>query len=283
VDELIELIRQVKSDQRVSRRGIPVGYAGVYTTFLGHPQLVAELDFLLIHVHPYHEGLPVEEAAAYVLERWVDVKSKYPSKEVIIGETGWPTEGDTKDAAVPSEENQRAFLEDFVNVALRENVPYFWFEGFDEKWKRDLSGVEAAAHRGLFYSDRTTKPPIRDFFASPPPLADILRPAPCGAGPDQLRRIKGQVYGINRTEVSSYRVIIYAGTDKWYVQPFTDQPLTRIRRNLKWSSRSHLGQLYAAFLVPEGYVPPNTLPIWPPSPDPPLNDDVLAISVKEWR
>jgi len=275
-DELISLIRKVKNDDRVRRWGIPVGYADVYTTFLNDPGLVAELDFLLIHIHPYHDGIPVDEAPEYVYEKWRMVKNAYPGMEVIIGETGWPTKGATKGGAVPCEANQQEFLRYFVKLALKENIPYFFFEAFDENWKREASGVEAEAHWGLWYSDRTMKP--RRFFCSPSPLIDILRPAACGAGPDRVDNIAGRVYGIHPGERSSYRVVIYAKTNRWYVQPFESEPLTLIRGNLTWSNRIHLGGFYAALLVREGYRPGPQLDELPP-----VDDHVLAIAVKVCR
>ncbi|MFC1755303.1 glycosyl hydrolase family 17 protein [Thermoproteota archaeon] len=281
--QLIELIRSVKSHECVKRLGIPVGYADVYTTLLNYPgidDLLALLDFLLVHIHPYHDGLPVEEAAEYVHRKWKLVKDQYenpyPDMDIIIGETGWPTAGETKGDAVPGERNQQYFLKSFVEIALRENIPLFFFEAFDEEWKGDESGVEAESHWGLWYADRTMKP--RRFFSAPPPLVDILQTARCGAGPDRMDKIAGRVYGINPRELGSYRVVLYAGTNVWYVQPFANQPLTKIRRNLTWSNRTHLGDVYAALLVREGYDP---LPVIPSLPE--TNGDVVAIVVKDCR
>ena len=108
-----------------------------------------------------------------------------------------------------------------------------------------------------------------------------------------MRRIGGQVHGIDRSERGDYRVVIYAGTNQWYVQPLRTEPLTRIRGNLKWSNKTHLGEAYAALLVREGYVPAETLPFreWPsylvPPPArpsrllPPLDGDVVATAVED--
>lgn len=276
--DLVEWIRYAKTDEMVRRKGIPVGYADVYETFLADPGLVAELDFLLVHVHPYWEGLPVEAAAQYAYDAWLLVKSAYPGKEVILGETGWPTAGDTVGDAVPSEENQRIFLEDFVTLALAGNVPYFFFAAFDEWWKRDASGVEAEAHWGLWYSEREMKRRIADFFTSPPPLIEISRAPRCVAGLDVMPSIGGRVYGIPRSERRSYGVVLYARTNQWYVQPFVDRPLTRIRRSLIWANRTHPGEVYSALLVREGYLPSPTLQQLP-EPD----GDVLAVAVKDCR
>jgi hypothetical protein len=90
-------------------------------------------------------------------------------------------------------------------------------------------------------------------------------------------------------------VVIYAGTNQWYVQPLLTAPLTRIRGTLKWSNKTHLGEAYAALLVREAYLPPDTLPFpeWPsylvPAPAgpsrllPPLGGDVIATAVRDCR
>ena len=58
----------------------------------------------------------------------------------------------------------------------------------------------------------------------------------------------------------NYRVVIYAKTDKWYVQPFIDSPLTMISPEpCNWESFTHSWDKLAAFLVPSNYDPPATL------------------------
>lgn len=56
-----------------------------------HPILAENVDFLLIHIHPYWNGVDIENAAQYVVEKYYTVMQAYPEKEIIIGETGWPT------------------------------------------------------------------------------------------------------------------------------------------------------------------------------------------------
>jgi len=81
-----------------------------------------------------------------------------------------------------------------------------------------------------------------------------------GAGPDVLERIAGTASGVNETEC---KVVIFAHTDSWYVQPYIDSPYTSISADCKWESDTHLGSEYVAFLVKPDYKPPSktgTLP-----------------------
>lgn len=279
VSQLTDLVRRVRSDEKIGRKGIPIGYSAAHDTVLDPPdgfdELMAELDFLMVNLHPYWAGVPVEDAAEWTWAAWLEIAQvRYPGLKVIIGETGWPTAGRRAEA---NPENQRRFLEDFVRLAKERNVPYFWFEAFDERWKQDASGVVEEAHWGLFSSDRNMKPRIADFFASPPILIDILRPAPCGTGKNHVRKISGRIYGIDPSERGDYRVVIYAGTNQWQLQP-----LTRIRGRLKWSNKTHPGDVYAALLVREGYTPAETLP-FRDGLLPALDANVLATVVVDCR
>jgi len=169
-DELIEYIRSVKDNTT-----IPVSTAEIWSTWLEHPQLAENVDFIIVHIHPYWEGypygenqlhlegIPVSDAAEHVVEKWREVKAKYPDKTVIIGETGWPTQGESNGDAIPSEENQRTFLSEFLDLAEENGIQYFYFEVFDEKWKEKFEGV-VGAHWGLYYSNGTLKPLLYDLI-----------------------------------------------------------------------------------------------------------------------
>ncbi|TKJ44038.1 hypothetical protein CEE36_02655 [candidate division TA06 bacterium B3_TA06] len=153
-EELIEYIKEVRDST-----GLEVTTAEIWG--LWDDSLAENVDFVLAHVHPYWENIAVDDAAAYVKEKWEYLNVQFPGKEVIIGETGWPSEGDPRGDAVPSEENQRIFLDSLKRIAEEENMPYFYFEAFDEKYKVTSEG-EVGAHWGIYYSDDSIKPLLKD-------------------------------------------------------------------------------------------------------------------------
>ncbi|HEX4169629.1 MAG TPA: glycoside hydrolase family 16 protein [Bryobacteraceae bacterium] len=60
------------------------------------------------------------------------------------------------------------------------------------------------------------------------------------------------------------RIVLYAKTGAWWLQPLTSEPFTDVQANSKWINTTHLGTDYAALLVEPGYAPPastNELPI----------------------
>jgi hypothetical protein len=104
------------------------------------------------------------------------------------------------------------------------------------------------------------------------PSIKIDRPAPCGGGPDQMAQIAGTTTG---ADPATQRVVLFAGTDVWYVQPYTAAPLTSLGRDGNWTSPSHLGQRYAALLVTSPtYKPPMTTFALPE-----VGSEVLAVDV----
>jgi len=78
-------------------------------------------------------------------------------------------------------------------------------------------------------------------------------------GPDTLDVIQGRVVGAQRGQ----RIVLFAKSGVWWVQPEARQPFTEIRDDGTWTSPTHLGTEYAALLVDAAYRPPvsaETLP-----------------------
>lgn len=100
-----------------------------------------------------------------------------------------------------------------------------------------------------------------------------MPPAEKGGGPE-LDQIRGRVNGASNQR----QVILYARSGAWYVQPFADQPFTKIESDSTWSSPTHLGTEYAALLVEPGYIPsPVTFTL--PAP----GNGVVAVAVVDGR
>ncbi len=77
-----------------------------------------------------------------------------------------------------------------------------------------------------------------------------------GGGPDITKIVSGKAEGIG---VNSLLVVVYAKAGgKWWVQPTTDSPFTKIEGG-QWQNETHLGLQYAALLVTKDFKPSNTL------------------------
>jgi exo-beta-1,3-glucanase (GH17 family) len=146
VSDLREIIRSVRP-----RVNVPVTYADVWEFWLRYPEVGADVDFVTIHFLPYWEDVPVraEAAAAHVDEIRRQVALAFPGKEILIGETGWPSNGRMRDGALPSRINQARFVSEILDRARRDNFRVNLFEAYDEPWKRRWEGT-VGGYWGLF-------------------------------------------------------------------------------------------------------------------------------------
>ena len=159
-DELINYIRQVKSAVKQ-----PVSYADVWSMYMKYPQLIKEVDFITIHILPYWEDepIPVENAPAHV-ERIVnqvqqEANTLAPGKSILIGESGWPSEGKQRGRSIPSVVNEARFIRDFIAVANKNGFDYNIVEAFNQPWKAAFEGI-IGANWGLYDSDRNQMFPL---------------------------------------------------------------------------------------------------------------------------
>jgi len=146
--ELAATIRSIKAQV-----AIPVTYADVWEVWLRNREIYDAADFVTVHILPYWEDIPVRAkfAAAHVDAIHRRMASAFPGKEILIGETGWPSEGRMRDAALPSRTNQARVVSEILDLARRENFRVNLFEAYDESWKQELEGT-VGGYWGLFDS-----------------------------------------------------------------------------------------------------------------------------------
>ncbi|MHB1356919.1 MAG: glycoside hydrolase family 17 protein [Anaerolineae bacterium] len=152
---LIEYMQRVKS--QVPQR-VRVTTGDTWYRWLVQPNLAAAADFIQAHIFPYWEptAVPISGALDFVKEKYQLLVDTYPGKEVVIGETGWSSAGETRGGAVPSLQNHNRYLTEFVAWAQEARISYYLFEAFDESWKTKNEG-EVGGHWGIYYSNRTRK------------------------------------------------------------------------------------------------------------------------------
>lgn len=150
---LAELINEVNA--KVSQ---PVTYADVWEFWLKHPEVAPTVDFVTIHLLPYWEDDPsgIEQALGKVAEVRQTFGNAFAPKDIMIGETGWPSEGRQRETAVPSRVNEALFIRGFVRLAEENGWHYNLIEAFDQPWKRVSEGA-VGGYWGLFDADRQDK------------------------------------------------------------------------------------------------------------------------------
>ena len=111
-------------------------------------------------------------------------------------------------------------------------------------------------------------------ISNQPAIEITSMPPSESGGVSKLDQISGRVYGAR----SDQQVVLYARSGAWYVQPYADQPFTRIGADSTWVNATHLGTEYAALLVEPGYVPqPLTIDL------PAAGNGVVAVAVVKGR
>jgi exo-beta-1,3-glucanase (GH17 family) len=150
--DLRQLLLSVKA-----RVTVPVTYAEVWEYWLRYREIQDAVDFVTIHVLPYWDDIPsqAKDAAAQVAAVHKQVSLAFPGKEVVIGETGWPSMGRMREGALPSRINQARVISEILEVAKRDNFRVNLIEAFDASWKRYWEGT-VGGNWGLFGADHQT-------------------------------------------------------------------------------------------------------------------------------
>ncbi len=148
--DLAATIRAVKAQVAV-----PVTYADVWEFWLKNREIYDAVDFITIHILPYWEDFPIRAkfAAFHVDAIRQRMAVAFPGKEILIGETGWPSAGRMREAALPSRTNQARVVSEILSLAKRENFRVNLMEAYDQPWKRELEGT-VGGYWGLIDSVR---------------------------------------------------------------------------------------------------------------------------------
>jgi exo-beta-1,3-glucanase (GH17 family) len=144
--DLAANIRSVKAQVKV-----PVTYADVWEFWLRNREVYEAVDFVTIHILPYWEDMPVR--AKFAANHVDDIRKRmavaFPGKEILIGETGWPSAGRMREGALPSRTNQARVVSEILDLAKREGFRVNLIEAYDQPWKRQLEGT-VGGYWGLF-------------------------------------------------------------------------------------------------------------------------------------
>ncbi|KAF9984946.1 hypothetical protein BGZ65_012178 [Modicella reniformis] len=132
----------------------------VFSSDLGRNayQIVNSVDWIMSNIHPFFAYTSAEDAADWAFKNFkTETMQVAAGKPAVLSEIGWPSgpSSASLDSAVPSLENLQTFLNTWVCQANKHNVPYYYFEAFDESWKNSISPRES--QWGLLTGDRKLK------------------------------------------------------------------------------------------------------------------------------
>ena len=162
--DLLSDIRQQLDDVNCSH--IPIAAAepfealfeldGTGISNVKHTGLLDKIDVLFLNIYPFWDGVYIDVAVDDLALRYQlaldEITAREPNVTVMIGETGWTSNGLTQVDAEPSTDNLAKYFYKLSKWATDNNVPLFYFEAFDEKWKATLS-TDIEANWGIWDSN----------------------------------------------------------------------------------------------------------------------------------
>jgi glucan 1,3-beta-glucosidase len=110
----------------------------------------------LANCYPYWEGCNIDYSLVYMKQMYHQAKAAGNGKKVIITETGWPSQGEGLDGAIPSETSAMRYFINTQSWAREEDIEIFYFSSFDESWKVGAEG-DVGAYWGLWDKDEKMK------------------------------------------------------------------------------------------------------------------------------
>src|SRR3984885_14845921 len=122
--------------------GPPVGTAETWDVWLAYPELAQHVDFLGVHLLPYWEGVPVDQAVDYALRQFKRLRGR--------------GRGRTRESAGASEANEALFLRRFLYRAHQQQIVYYVMEAFDQPWKAYMEGA-VGSYWGVYDVNRRPK------------------------------------------------------------------------------------------------------------------------------
>lgn len=151
-EELLAFIYDVKKEIT----DIPVGYVDAYYEFTKRPKITEACDVILANCYPYWEGCSNEYSLIYMKDMYNQAVKAANGKKVIISETGWPSEGEGLDGALPSTKNAMKYFINTQKWSKEDAIDVFYFSSFDESWKVGDEG-DVGAYWGIWDKDEKPK------------------------------------------------------------------------------------------------------------------------------
>jgi exo-beta-1,3-glucanase (GH17 family) len=162
-------VKKVKAQTQV-----PVTLADDYN-FWNKPwsQKIAQaLDYIVLHAYAMWNSQTLENALPWTEKTFHDIQTLHPSKQIVLGESGWATSAVTSNGdesliiGEASESAQKVFYDAYRQWLVDNHIVSYYFEAFDEKWKGGEDKPDGIAEKnwGVFHSDRTPKIALEEYY-----------------------------------------------------------------------------------------------------------------------
>ncbi|KAF1328667.1 putative glycosyl hydrolase family 17 protein, partial [Globisporangium splendens] len=158
----VENVKAVKALCTSKNLNIPISLADTTEAIIKNPSAIAAVDFVSPNVFPFWDRITPDKAPAQLYGKLEKLMKLTKGKEIVIGETGWATDGVDARSSKATLTNAQTYFEGFLKLAQEKNLKYYYFAGFDESWKlATLSADNVEAHFGIFDKDGNLKQPYQ--------------------------------------------------------------------------------------------------------------------------
>ena len=162
-------VKKVKAQTQV-----PVTLADDYN-FWNKPwsqEIAQALDYIVLHAYAMWNSQTLENALPWTEKTFHDIQTLHPSKQIVLGESGWATSAVTSNGdesliiGEASESAQKVFYDAYRQWLVDNHIVSYYFEAFDEKWKGGEDKPDGIAEKnwGVFHSDRTPKIALEEYY-----------------------------------------------------------------------------------------------------------------------
>jgi exo-beta-1,3-glucanase (GH17 family) len=162
-------VKKVKAQTQV-----PVTLADDYN-FWNKPwsqEIAQALDYIVLHAYAMWNSQTLENALPWTEKTFHDIQTLHPSKQIVLGESGWATSAVTSNGdesliiGEASESAQKVFYDAYRQWLVDNHIVSYYFEAFDEKWKGGEDKPDGIAEKnwGVFRSDRTPKTALEEYY-----------------------------------------------------------------------------------------------------------------------
>ena len=152
-------LNQLMSDLQYVRKGI-TNKNTLVTTCLGYQsaigngtKLMPYCDVMMVNIYPFYGQVAISQAWSNLSNAYKMFAAQFSGKQVMVGETGWPSVGPNDGNAVPSIPNEQTCITQILANAGQMG-PVFLFEAFDEPWKSENAW---APHWGIWDTNGNPK------------------------------------------------------------------------------------------------------------------------------
>lgn len=158
-----QLIAYIEMAKGLITAPVKIAAADTYPVWMANrPNLAASVDLLIWHTYGWWAGADIANAYPLVSKRYDDMMALYPGKDMLLGETGWPSmfdrmSMDMSTTAVGTEANQARFYREALAGLRARNLRMWMFSSFDEQWKASSGEGMVGAWWGIFTTARQPK------------------------------------------------------------------------------------------------------------------------------